>query len=194
MKSHEQINFAKNNNQMSSKPVSQINSPEVYTFNLPNKRITEESMDYTEKSRSEELDELQDIKQEAHKNYTNHKNILDKFRKNPFSVGSSKTDIDPFKEIKENRIIQLQASTDNDEIQQMYDEEAMMMNRISNLKDFRNLIQDYINLGVKINDQISLDDESLDDFKDGTILCDIVSIMEGAKIQSVSKNPKSKAS
>lgn len=73
MKSLDNVNFAKyHNNQASSKPVSEIYSPESYTF-LPHKRITEESMDYTEKSRSEELEELQDIKQEAHKNYTNHK-------------------------------------------------------------------------------------------------------------------------
>lgn len=70
----------------------------------------------------------------------------------------------------------------------------MLINRISNLKDFRNIIQDYINLGIRLNDQISLDDESLDDFKDGTILCEIVEMMEGVKIPSVSKNPKSKAS
>lgn len=76
----------------------------------------------------------------------------------------------------------------------MYDEETIFMNRISNLKEFRHLVEEYRLLGINLNDQVSLDNDSLDDFKDGTILADIVSIMDGRKVPSINKEPKSNAS
>ena len=36
--------------------------------------------------------------QKAHQKYINNKTLYNKFRKNPFSIDSTKADIDPFKE------------------------------------------------------------------------------------------------
>lgn len=60
--------------EMNSKAESNFASPDSHTF-LPQKRITEESMDYTERSRSEELEELEGSKQAAQENYANQKSL-----------------------------------------------------------------------------------------------------------------------
>lgn len=109
------------NNQMSSKAVSNMCSPESHTFQ-PNRRITEESMDYTEKSRSEELEELGDITKEAHKNYIDQKNLYNQFRKNPFSIDMDKTDIDPFKDFIKRHKSKLQVREETEMLTKIYQE------------------------------------------------------------------------
>lgn len=101
------------NNQMSSKPVSDIASPEPHTF-LPHKRITEDSMDYTERSRTEELEELEDRMKQARINYATH-------IKNPFSINISKADIDPFKEFINRHKNKLKSSEDKEAFRNMYE-------------------------------------------------------------------------
>lgn len=183
----------KNNNQISS-VISGANSPIKDLAHPQNRRITEESMNYTDKSRSEELEELDDYKQAAIREYADQKKSFTTMQSNPFYIEQKRADIDPFKEFLNNCKSQLKSSAEYDDLQQMYDEETLFMNRISNLKEFRKLVQDYKNMGIKLNEDMSLDDDSLDDFKDGTLLCEIVSVMERSRIQNVTKNPKSKAS
>ncbi|CAI2358904.1 unnamed protein product [Moneuplotes crassus] len=116
---HAHKNSHSHNNQMSSKHVSNLCSPESHTF-LPNKRITEESMDYTEKSRSEELEELGDITKRAHQDYMDQKNKYNAFRKNPFSIDTTKTDIDPFKEFIDRHKNKLTSRGEKSIFQKMY--------------------------------------------------------------------------
>jgi len=176
-RSSEQTSLAERHDNQMSSAVSYMNSPAAIETQF-NKHITEESMNYTDKSRSEELEELDNYKQAAYKEYADHKKNLSSIKNNPFYIESKRADIDPFKEFLNNRKNLLKSSTEGDEMEKMYDEEAMFMNRISNLKEFRKLVQEYKVFGIKLNDDMSLDDDSLEDFKDGTLLCEIVSVME----------------
>lgn len=155
--------MAKHNNQMSA-ITSDKNSPK----RQPPKY--DESINYTERSRSEELEQLDEDKRAAFMEYAESKRKFASAQNNPFFIESKRTDIDPFKEFLSNRKTLLKSSEEFDDIKQMYDDENMFMNRISNLKEFRKLIQEYKAMGIEINDDISLDNDSLDDFKDGTIL------------------------
>ena len=158
------------NNQMSS-AVSGAVSPEPL---LPQRRTDQDEdesiLTYTEKSRSEELSELENDKQAALMEYAQSKKEFSSMQNNPFYIESKRPDIDPFKEILQNYRENMKSSCEVDDIQQMYDEEAMFMNRISNLKEFRKLVQEYSNMGVDINTDMSLDSDSLNEFQDGTLI------------------------
>ena len=182
----------KHNNQMSCL-VSGRNSVDREKV-IKKKHISEESINYTEKSRTEELEELEDHKQAAYMEYAESKRDFSSIQNNPFYIESKRPDIDPFREILDKHKSNIKASAEYDDLQQLYDEETMFMNRISNLKEFRKLIKDYINMGIKLSEDMSLDNDRLEDFKDGTLLWQIVGTMERSRISKVTKQPKSKAS
>lgn len=152
------------NNQVSSQAVSGMNSPESHTF-LP-KRITEDSMDYTEKSRTEELEELEGIKHEARKKYIDQKRIYEQFRRNPFSIGANKADIGPFKEFINRKKDELRSSTERGNFREVYN-------------------------GAKLSDSQSLDD-SLDAFRDGTAFCGDKAILQKKNTTGMGKPSRSK--
>ena len=158
----------KHNNQMSCAVSGRNSADQDKVFEK--KQISEESINYTEKSRTEELEELEDHKQAAYMEYAESKRDFSSIQSNPFYIESKRPDIDPFKEILDKHKNNIKASAEYDDLQQLYDEETMFMNRISNLKEFRKLIKDYINMGIELSEDMSLDNDRLEDFKDGTLL------------------------
>jgi hypothetical protein len=172
------------NQKINSKIESGIMSPESHTF-LPHKRITEESMDYSEKSRSEELEQLEDSVREAHQNYANQKNIYKEFRKNPFSIGHKREDIGPFKEYMKrhkNRV-----EDDVKELERMFDEETAFLDKDSSPQDIKQLLNKYRDMGVKISDHFS-NEAKESNSKDKSVLKDIFAFVEGQKMANKTKD------
>lgn len=192
-RSSQETQDALNSNQKGSIVGSGVMSPTSHTF-LPHKRITEESMDYSEKSRSEELEQLEDSVREAHQNYATQKSIYKEFRKNPFSIGHRREDIGPFKEYMKrhkNRV-----EDDVKELERMFDQETAFLDRDSDPKDIKQLLDKYREMGVKIGDYFS--SESKDEqSKSKSVLKDIFDFVEGQnkvnKVKSQQRLPASSA-
>lgn len=68
------------------------------------------------------------------------------------------------------------------------------MNWIQNRGEFRKILDDFRGIGIDISMNVELDEEMLMDFKDGTLLCKIIGVLEGKTLDNVTLNPKSQAS